>query len=54
LQAVIIYNDGRPADVLSIDSKKLERYWNLWLQRLQLFRSKQEFRNPLNSQTVEF
>jgi hypothetical protein len=52
-QAVIVYNDGSPADVLAMDLGKLQHFWKLWLQRLNLFRSQKDFENPLSVQNVE-
>lgn len=34
---VIVYNDGRPATAINMSTKQLEKYWTLWLQRLQLY-----------------
>lgn len=32
---VIAYNDGQPADLFTLNEKELNRYWKLWLNRLQ-------------------
>lgn len=32
---VIAYNDGQPADLFILSEKELNRYWKLWLSRLQ-------------------
>ena len=34
---VVVYNNGRPANVLPLKQKSLETYWKLWLQRLTLY-----------------
>lgn len=34
---VVAYPTGRPADVLTLDKKLCEHYWNEWLKRLEAF-----------------
>ena len=34
---VVVYNTGRPANILPIRLKTLEKYWKIWLQRLSLY-----------------
>lgn len=33
---VVVYNDGSPATLLPIETKKLYKYWWVWLQKLRL------------------
>ena len=37
---VIVYNNGRPATLLPVRLKVLEKYWKAWLQRLSLYYKK--------------
>ncbi len=40
---VVVYNDGRPASVINMTTKQVEKYWNEWLGRLKLYAKMKEF-----------
>ncbi|XP_071445297.1 mitochondrial genome maintenance exonuclease 1-like [Hetaerina americana] len=45
---VIAYSDGSPADVFHLTLSDCNRYWNSWLERVQLFWSQQQEEKQLS------
>ena len=49
-KVVVVYNDGRPANVISMTKRQLEKYWKEWLKRLAVYYRIQQFNEYDNDQ----